>query len=74
MLIVFRSSAVVQAVSRLPETGVADQRTWLALMGEDAVPADLLGLHAENPAYDDDMEGHGGAVWLLGEQRWARQL
>lgn len=63
-----------QAVSNLPETGVTDSRTWLALMGDTAVPADLLELHSADPEFDDDMAGHDGAVWLLGEHRWARKM
>lgn len=63
-----------QACNGLPETGVSDTATWLALLGKDAQPAGLLDLHAKDPVYDDDMEGHNhdGAVWLLGEQRWSR--
>lgn len=66
----------MQAVSRLSETGVSDPATWQALMGAGAAPPDLLSLHAADSAYDDDMAGHqhDGAVWLLGEQRWARKL
>ena len=63
-------------MSHLPETGVSDPATWDALMGAGATPADLLSLHAEDSSYDDDMTGneHDGAVWLVGEQRWARKL
>lgn len=64
----------MQAVNALPETGVADTATWLVLMGASATPADLLNLHSEESEFDDDMAGHDDAVWLLGEQRWARKL
>lgn len=64
----------MQAVNSLSETGVADTATWLALMGPGASPADLLNLRSADSEFDDDMAGHADAVWLLGEQRWARKL
>lgn len=32
---------VVQACNNLPESGVCDERTWLALLGPEAQPSDL---------------------------------
>jgi hypothetical protein len=32
---------VLQACNGLPESGVCDERTWLALLGADATPEDL---------------------------------
>jgi hypothetical protein len=61
---------LLQACSGLPESGVCDGRTWQALLGPDATPADVADLKSEE--YEDDMTSpHEGAVWLLGEQRWS---
>ena len=61
-----------QACAGLPESGVADPTTWVALLGPDATPEDGAKLSAGDGT-DDDMLGHAhdGAVFLLGEQRWA---
>ena len=64
-----------QACSGLPESGVCDGRTWKALLGNGATPADV-GKLTSGDDRDDDMLGnhHDGAVFLLGEQRWARRV
>lgn len=66
--------ATFQACSGLPESGVADEKTWLALLGPDATPEDGAALSAGNNT-DDDMLGghHEGMIYLVGEQRWARR-
>ena len=63
-----------QACSSLPESGVVDAATWVALLGPDATPEDGAALSAGDGT-DDDMLGHqhDGAVYLVGEQRWARK-
>ena len=61
----------VQACHGLPETGVADERTWQRLMKPGAEPADIHRI-ISNDATDDDMQASEGKVWLLGEQRWAK--
>ena len=75
-----------QACSGLPESGVADERTWRSLLvvaakdtGEardpsSFSPADVDSL-TSGDANDDDMLGshHDGMVFLLGEQRWERK-
>lgn len=60
-----------QACSGLPESGVCDERTWKALLGEAAVPSDLVALHS-GESDDEDLADDGGGtrVWLIGEQRW----
>lgn len=60
-----------QACSGLPESGVCDERTWKALLGSGAVPADLVALQS-GKSDDDDLADDGGGtrVWLIGEQRW----
>lgn len=77
----------VQACKRLPETGTTDERTWKALLGPSATPADLANIKPLNPkaglefgsdsedtGFDNDMEeAREGRVWLLGEQRWERR-
>ena len=64
-----------QACSSLPESGVADAATWVALLGPGATPEDGAALSARDGT-DDDMLGpqHEGAVYLVGEQRWARRV
>ena len=66
--------ATFQACAGLPESGVADPRTWLALLGVGATPADGAALSAGDHT-DDDMLGghHDGMIFLVGEQRWARR-
>ena len=74
-----------QACSGIKETGVCEENTWKALLGnQDAVPNDLLHyrkrLVAEliaNGELEENIEditegGADGKVWLLGEQRWER--
>ena len=71
-----------QACSGLPESGVADERTWrklLSVANKDVdpssfVPADVDSL-TSGDVNDDDMLGnhHSGMVFLLGEQRWAKK-
>ncbi|GBF92273.1 hypothetical protein Rsub_05356 [Raphidocelis subcapitata] len=65
-----------QASAGLPESGVCDERTWLALLGPDAKPDDIDALRAEESEYEDDMaeDKADGSVWLLGEQRWSRPV
>lgn len=58
-----------QAAQGLPETGVADERVWQALLGEGSKPSDLAEL--QDDENDKDLAAPpDGAVWLLGEQRW----
>ncbi|KAG2494501.1 hypothetical protein HYH03_007270 [Edaphochlamys debaryana] len=71
-----------QGCSGLPESGVADERTWRALLGPDAQPSDMFSLKLEKQANSDD-EDNGfeadmdgvtkGRVWLIGEQRWEKK-
>ena len=69
-----------QASVNLPQTGVCDQQTWLALLGPSSTPDDikkvrLEGNEEEEEGYDDfetDMTDSSGRVWLLGEQRWSK--
>lgn len=61
----------VQACNGLPETGVADERTWQKLMKPGAEPTDIHRV-ISNDETDDDMQASEGKVWLLGEQRWAK--
>eukprot|EP00775_Hariotina_reticulata_P003407 gene3407-3680_t len=62
-----------QACNNLPESGVCDERTWMALLGPDASPAVLDEVRGDESMYEDDMAApHEGAVWLLGEQRWSK--
>lgn len=64
---------LLQACNGLPESGVCDERTWKALLGADATPADVEAIRGDESMYEDDMSApHEGAVWLLGEQRWSR--
>ena len=64
----------LQACSHLPETGVADEATWRALLGADAHPSDI-GLLLSGTEDDVDMtaESEDRGVWLVGEQRFARR-
>ncbi|KAF6259771.1 hypothetical protein COO60DRAFT_1700641 [Scenedesmus sp. NREL 46B-D3] len=65
----------LQACNGLPESGATDERTWLALLGPEATPAQLQELRGDESMYEDDMAAsEEGAVWLLGEQRWSRPL
>eukprot|EP00884_Botryococcus_braunii_P015379 jgi/Botrbrau1/2524/Bobra.0079s0015.2 len=61
-----------QACNSLPESGVADHETWVALLGNQAHPR-ILGTLRHGDHRDDDMLGkhHEGMVFLIGEQRWA---
>lgn len=51
----------------LPETGVSDAATWLALLGPNAQPADLMGLSSGDVQYNDDMadHSHDGSIYLV---------
>lgn len=61
----------VQASAGLPQTGIADDDTWQALLGPHAEPSDIDTLFSDNEN-DQDMCGNNKGVWLLGEQRWSR--
>lgn len=51
---------------------MTDERTWLALLGPEAEPAQLQTVRGDESEYESDMsEVPEGAVWLLGEQRWS---
>ncbi len=64
----------VQACYGLAESGVADERTWLALLGEGADPA-MLGVMMSGNENDMDLTSthESQGVWLVGEQRWERR-
>ena len=62
----------MQACTALPQTGMVDDETWAALLGSHAVPSDVDTLFSDDDN-DADMQREGGAVWLLGEQRWSRR-
>ena len=66
------ASSDLQASVGLPESGVATSDTWQALLGPDATPADAAKLASHNDIDDDMTQDHGG-VYLVGEQRWARE-
>ncbi|GMH36638.1 hypothetical protein BSKO_04511 [Bryopsis sp. KO-2023] len=59
-----------QACSDLPESGVCDEKTWLALCGPDAKPSDLIGVEGSHEEDRANVEEGSRGVWLLGEQRW----
>ena len=64
-----------QACSGLPETGIVCVNTWSKLVQVDAPPPNFDGdaVCHENEEYCEDLsEGGGGAVYLVGEQRWSR--
>ena len=61
----------MQACNGLPETGVADVRTWQTVMTPGAEASDIMSL-VSNDDTDDDMQASEGKIWLLGEQRWAK--
>ena len=65
---------VLQACSHLPDTGVADEATWKALLGAGAQPNDIMLLHSGNED-DVDMteETADRGVWLVGEQRFSKR-
>ena len=71
-LLTFQSSV------KLPQTGVCDQQTWLALLGPNATPEDIKRVKLEGndedgaAEYDTDMTDSTGRVWLIGEQRWSK--
>ena len=48
--------------------------TWQALLGPDATPIDAKILVMNNETDEDMTADHEGAVYLVGEQRWARSL
>lgn len=58
-----------QACNGLPESGVCDAITWMALLGKDATPNDL-GVLVSGDSDDEDLGDTQGKVWLIGEQRW----
>jgi len=61
-----------QACSGLADTGMVDEHTWKALMGNpDAVPNDIAGLTSDDSFDEDLSSGNGSRVWLVGEQRWS---
>jgi antiviral helicase SKI2 len=64
-----------QGMMGLPETGVSDTATWLALLGPGAQPQDLVNLSSGDLQYNDDMadHSHDGSIYLVGEQRWTRK-
>ncbi len=63
-LLAFRAR---QGMLGLPETGVSDAATWLALLGPNAQPADLVGLSSGDVQYNDDMadHSHDGSIYLV---------
>lgn len=67
-----RVAHLMQACNNLPESGVVDHQTWVALLGVEAHPG-VLGTLRHGDHRDDDMLGkhHEGMVFLIGEQRWA---
>ncbi|KAL0047709.1 hypothetical protein WJX82_010029 [Trebouxia sp. C0006] len=62
-----------QATANLPESGVVTSDTWQALLGPDAKPIDAKILVMNNETDEDMTADHEGAVYLVGEQRWARK-
>ncbi len=65
---------LLQASQGLPETGVADERTWRALLGPEAQPSQVYELASEDTAeFTRDRGASGGqeGMWLVGEQRWS---
>ncbi|KAK9825805.1 hypothetical protein WJX74_009254 [Apatococcus lobatus] len=64
----------MQACSHLPDTGVADEATWKALLGADAQPNDILLLYSEDENDTDMTETSADrGVWLVGEQRFSKR-
>ncbi len=47
--------------------------TWQALLGPEAKPIDAKILVMNNETDEDMTADHEGAVYLVGEQRWARK-
>ncbi len=47
--------------------------TWQALLGPDAKPINAKILVMNNETDEDMTADHEGAVYLVGEQRWARK-
>ncbi|KAK9811174.1 hypothetical protein WJX73_008388 [Symbiochloris irregularis] len=66
----YNAVQVFQACNNLPQTGLVDDDTWVALLGPQAQPCDIDTLFSESEDDVDMLAGSG--VWLLGEQRWAR--
>ncbi|KAA6429578.1 MAG: hypothetical protein FRX49_00014 [Trebouxia sp. A1-2] len=62
-----------QATANLPESGVVTSDTWQALLGPNAKPIDAKILVMNNETDEDMTADHEGAVYLVGEQRWARK-
>ncbi len=64
----------LQACSGLAESGVADERTWRALLGNAADPALVHTLLSGDDTDTDLTSTHETqGVWLVGEQRWERR-
>ncbi|CAD7697774.1 unnamed protein product [Ostreobium quekettii] len=61
-----------QACNGLPESGVCDAQTWVALLGQGASPGDLKGMLAGDSTDEDLTQAKG--VYLIGEQRWERPV
>ncbi|KAK9839516.1 hypothetical protein WJX81_006803 [Elliptochloris bilobata] len=70
----FSALITFQACSGLSESGVADERTWQALLGKTADPATVQSLLSGDDT-DTDLTGshESQGVWLVGEQRWERR-
>ena len=61
-----------QACNGLPESGAVDVRTWHALLGPNATPADIFTVQSGKSDDEDLADDAGGTrLWLMGEQRWA---
>ncbi|KAK9815597.1 hypothetical protein WJX72_006548 [[Myrmecia] bisecta] len=54
-----------QASLDLPESGVADENSWRALVGPQAQPSDIYSIESGTEMDDDMLAPHEGAVWLL---------
>jgi len=52
---------------------VVTSDTWQALLGPNAKPIDAKILVMNNETDEDMTADHEGAVYLVGEQRWARK-
>ena len=65
---------LTQACAGIAESGVCDERTWRALLGDDAMPDEILALKSQDYEQDMTEQEAAGSVWLLGEQRWSRPV
>jgi hypothetical protein len=68
------SIKLTQACAGIAESSVCDERTWRALLGDNAMPDDILALKSQDYEQDMTEQEAAGAVWLLGEQRWSRPV